>query len=88
MANAPTPFAAGTRALHQDCNGGEVTGETPNASFGILGGREDWDGDRGWLYCLDAPMLMPAGSVCPVNIPYEVGGFGYEGNVATIVVRA
>lgn len=75
------------RSIHQNVNGGERTGETPVQSFGILGGREDFDADRGWQYCLDAPELLPAGSVLPVNIPFEVGGFGYEGNVSSIVVR-
>lgn len=76
------------RQVHQRCTGGEITGERPHASFGILGGRRDWNDDQGWEYCLDAPTLMAAGSVLPVNIPVHLGGLGYEGNVSSIVERA
>lgn len=70
------------------CTSAAITGELPIQAFGILGGREDFDMDRGWGYCLDATELMPAGSVLPVNIPLDIGGYGYEGNVSRILERA
>lgn len=86
------------RALHQQVNGADVTGELPTAALltgfdrgdgGSTGhaGQEEALGYRAWTYgwagCLDAPERLPCGSVRPVNISPEVGGYGYEGNVAS-----
>lgn len=69
------------------CSGGEVTGEFPLAALGqTFGGRDDFDMSD-WSGCLDAPILMPAGSVVPVNISPDIGGMGYEGNVARLIER-
>lgn len=89
------------RALHQQVNGGDVTGDTPTAA--LLAGCKRKDGGSaahasqeelgyrammfGWAGCLDAPELLPAGSTVPVNISPEIGGMGYEGNVALCVQR-
>ncbi len=91
------------RALHQNCTAAEVTGELPNAMFlaGAVHrgditdtGAGCWDDllgyrDRCFLWSgnLDAPCLLPAGSVRPVNISPEIGGMGYEGNVSRVVPR-
>lgn len=76
------------RKFHQQCTTADTTGTLPTQAFGIAGGREDMEMDRAWYGCLDAPSLMPAGSVRPVNISPEIGGMGYEGNVATCIERA
>lgn len=89
------------RAIHQACTGADVTGEIPSAA--LLPGYVPKDGRSaahasqellpyramcfGWAGCLDAPDLMPAGSVRPVNISQEIGGYGYEGNVSRVVER-
>jgi hypothetical protein len=69
----------------------DVTGEAPLAMFVRAKASDELGGFReqlfGWSGCLDAPALMPAGSVIPVNIAPEVGGMGYEGNVSRLVDR-
>lgn len=90
------------RALHQQVNGADITGELPTAALltGFVRGDGGSTGSEaqeyelgyrawtfGWLGCLDAPDLLPAGSTLPVNISPEVGGMGCEGNVSRIVGR-
>lgn len=91
------------RALHQQCTSASVTGEIPTAMYlsgakhtGDITntGSAQWDALLShreqsflWAGCLDAPELLPAGSTIPVNISPDVGGMGYEGNVARIVQR-
>lgn len=90
------------RKLHQACTGAGTTGEIPTCA--LLAGYTPKDGSSaahasqeelgyramcfGWAGCIDAPCLLPAGSVRPVNISPEIGGMGYEGNVSRVVPRA
>lgn len=80
-----------TRRIHQQCTSAYVTGELPTAMWLSAKPQDDlgghWEQAFGWLGCLDAPEAGPAGSVIPVNIPYDIGGCGYEGNVSTLWLR-
>lgn len=88
------------RALHQNCTPADITGELPTAAL-LAGCKSDTCDTAhasqellsyramvfGWAGNLDAPCLMPGGSVRPVNISPEIGGMGYEGNVSRTVER-
>lgn len=74
-----------------NCTSADITGDVPVAMYLDAKASDELGGYRervfGWLGCLDAPKLMPAGSVLPVNIPPEIGGLGYGGNVSSVVDR-
>lgn len=40
-----------------------TTGDVPCEYFGVVGGREDFSFDKGWLGCLDATSFIPTGKL-------------------------